>query len=176
MTQARQGLRIPSLHRGAADDSDEQIPWLDTDPKRAPLRNDVVSALQVALCPIVFWFVFMTPNYNSASGAAVAASVAMVLIFGAAFTYTWARMASARRRSATLRSPRAKVSLALRLGLVIGVATIWTSTAGFADRPVQFLLGVVAGVSAFVILLALESFAVSVPAAERPAAKPKVIW
>ena len=162
MTQARGRI----MHRGFDTEfEDGQIPWLETDPRRAPLRNDLVTALQAGLSPVVFWYILFTGSYDLRT-AADATVIAMLITFGVSFVVTWARMASARRRRATLRSPRSKASLALVVSVILGYATITTSAAAYPDKPVEILLGLCAGLSAGVILLALERYAVTVPATE----------
>jgi len=167
MTQARSHVQPPSLDLGA---DEKEIPWAETDPRRAPLRNDLVTALQVALCPAIFWFILFIASYDART-AVDATLIAMLITFGTAFVVTWARMTTARRRRATLRSPRRKASVALWVGVVAGVATLSNSAVTYPDRTIEFLLGLCAGISAGLILLALERFAVSVPAVTVPAVR-----
>jgi amino acid transporter len=148
--------------------NESQISWVDADPRRAPLRNDLVTALEVALAPAVFWFIFFTPYYALRT-AVIAATIVTLITFGIAFVVTWGRMASARRRGATLRSPRRRLPVALGVSVVLGVATISTSASGYPDTSIQVMLGLGAGLFAGLLLLALERFAVNVPAVSVPA-------
>ena len=171
MTQAQQGHIRGRMGIAPGKADDRMIPWVETDPARAPLRNDVISALQTALAPVLFWFVFFTGYYptRTAVGATV---VMMLIVFGVAFTFKWARMASARTARETLRSPRRKLTLAVVSGLFIGAVTVWVAGSTYPDRTVQFLLGVAAGACVAVVILALERFALSVPPVERPVRSP----
>jgi hypothetical protein len=172
MNHAHGQVQAPPLD----DDPDEysRIPWVDTDPRRAPLRNDVISALQVGLSPSVFFFIFFT-GYYPLRGAVAATLVMVAIATFVAFAFKWARMASARRRGATIRSPRRKLWVAAVVAIVIGVATVFTSGDFYTDRVTQLLLALAAGLSAAVILLVLESYAVSVPALPKPLGAQRVL-
>jgi hypothetical protein len=170
MTRARGRVGDQDL---GAEPEDREIPWLETDGRRAPLRNDLVTALQFALSPVVFWFIFFDAAYHDIRTDVDATVIAMLIAFGASFIVTWGRMASARRHRATTRSPRSKARLAVVVGLGVGVATLLASEPTYPDRAIDAALAVTAAVSAGVILLVLESFALSIPAAERrPRRKP----
>lgn len=170
MTRVRGRDGDPDLD---AEPEDSQIPWLETDGRRAPLRNDFVTALQFALSPVVFWFIFFDAAYHDVRTDVDATVIAMLISFGASFVVTWGRMASARRHRPTTRSPRSKARLALLVGTGVGVATLLASETTYPDRSTDAALALTAAISAGVILLVLESFAVSIPAAERrPRPKP----
>jgi hypothetical protein len=171
MTLVRGRSELPPAHLDEhADES--RVPWVDTDPRRAPLRNDVISALQVGLCPVVFWFVFFT-GYYPFRGAVAATVVMVAMAFFVSFVIKWARMASARKRGATLRSARRKLPFAVGAAIVIGVATVFTSGDYYTDPMTQLLLALAAGAAADVILLVLESYAVSVAALPPPQRVPR---
>ena len=170
MTRARG--RVGDQDSGA-EPEDTQIPWLETDPRRAPLRNDLVTALQFALSPVVFWFIFFDANYHDIRTDVDATVIAMLIAFGASFVVTWGRMTSARRHRPTTRSPRSKVRLALFVGMVVGVMTFLASETTYPDRSLDAALALAAAIGAGVILLALERLAVSIPAAERRRLRPK---
>jgi hypothetical protein len=167
MSHVRGRIHMPNVGPGSSKGDDYVIPWMETDPRRAPLRNDVVTALQVGLSFAVFWFIFFT-GYYPVRGAIGATIVMMLLTFGVSFTVTWARMASARRRRATTRGARAKLYLAIAIGIAVTVLTVLTGATAYPERTFLILLGAIAGLTAAVILLTLETYAVNVPAVETP--------
>jgi hypothetical protein len=161
-------MTLASVRRVRLDtksDSDREIPWIETDPRRAPIRNDLVTALQVALAPALFWYVFFTGAYDPATAVDATAFV-MLMIFPVSFIVTWARMASARRALPTIRGPRSKLRLALFIGVLFAVLSGVASLPTYQERTFGVALSVCVGISAAVIVLVLETYAVDVPRAD----------
>lgn len=142
---------------------ESKIPWLETDARRAPLRNDVISALEGGLGPALFWFAFFRSYYEPRT-AAIAATIVAIATFGVTFVVSWARMTTARRWGATQRSPRTRARAALVMAVVVGVCATLTPPGGFSGDSFDLALGLVAGAFAGAVLLVLETFAVDVPA------------
>jgi hypothetical protein len=165
MSHARARIGGSDSQQGSKRD-DRIIPWDETDPARAPLRNDVITALQAGLSPTLFFFVFFIGYYELRM--AVGATIVMMLIWaGVTFIFTWGRMKSARRRGPTTRGVRGKLRFAVIFGAILGVLTVLTGLSSFSDKTLLIAVGAAAGISAAVILLVLESYAVDVPASDR---------
>ena len=146
------------------EDNGSFIAWVNTDPRRAPLRNDTINALQIAL-PVGFvWLVFIS-GHDQLVGAVIGAAAIGFVFFALGFVFSWAQMITARRRGPTVRSLRSKLGLALVDGAAIGTVALTVVTHGNPARGTDFAVALAAAVVAVLIVLGLERFAFDVPAA-----------
>jgi hypothetical protein len=168
MTQTQTYDRHPGPVGLDGKDVDGKIPWVETDPRRAPVRNDVINALEAALCPAVLWIAYFSAYYEMRP-AAIAATIVALAAFVVTFVVSWARMTTARRLRATVRTPRTRTRAALFMALGVGIAATFTGRQGFSGEIFQIALGLAAAAFAALTFLVLERFAIGVPAAPRRA-------
>lgn len=145
-------------------DDDLPISWLNADPRRAPVRNDVINGLEAGLCPLPFWFVLFGLYYDFP--ASVRATVLIgVISFFVVFILSWARMTTARHSRACIRSPRTRTKPALLGSVAVALVTVYASPSRSANVTFDVAIALLLGVAAVLIALSLEQFAVSIPAA-----------